>query len=118
MSQDSALLLADSIISISPGGTISQHKGSGIPNVIAEPETNEPETRSSRALSLEDDADAFEHELAASLPGGVTTYPKESRRRNGLQVYRYYVSKIGYTSFLAFLTCCAGQVVGFYIPRK
>lgn len=117
MSQDSALLLADSIISISQGGTISQHKGSGIPNVTGEPETNEPETRSSRALSLEDDANTFEHELAASLPGG-TTYPKESRRRNDLQVYHYYVSKIGYTSFLAFLTCCAGQVVGFYIPRK
>ncbi|KUI53705.1 ABC transporter C family member 3 [Cytospora mali] len=59
-----------------------------------------------------------EDEIANSTLQGVEIpHARDSRSRSDMKVYGYYISKIGIMKFLAFLACCIGQVLGFYLPQ-
>lgn len=111
----SAIALADEVINIGRDGRLPQHTASGIADTIVKSVNNELETRALRASSPQ--KDLCSGEQVTSLQD-LDVYARDNCSQGDVQVYRYYVSKIGRRHALLFLACCTGLVLGLYIPRK
>ena len=119
---ESALLLADDILDLSQasiGVNHSKSVGTCAPNKPDASKNRPVCSTVSASEDLECSDSAEDDESADAVLQDVNmSHTSNTRSKSDMKVYGYYISHIGSKKFLAFLTCCIVQVLGFYIPRR